>query len=137
MSSRHSGAFAWALGLTLAAVGCGPSHTNESPAGAGSAGAAGTPANTGGSQGQGATGSGGTSKGGATSNGGTAGEAMLPPDGDVPPATALHKLDLLLMVDNSLNTAEKQRLLNDAVTWLLAGNEADAPALSADDIHVG
>jgi hypothetical protein len=42
---------------------------------------------------------------------------------------------LLLMVDNSRNTAEKQRLLADAVNWLLTSPEA--PLLSADDIHIG
>jgi hypothetical protein len=65
---------------------------------------------------------------------GAGGQAMLPPDGDIPAATALGKLDLLLVVDNSRNTAEKQRLLRDAVRWLL---DADGAKLSVADIHVG
>ena len=80
---------------------------------------------------------GGTDVGGTgatTGNGGTGGQ-MLPPDGPIPPAIALHKLDLLLMVDNSRNMIEKQSLLSDAVQWLLT--PGSGPKLSADDIHIG
>ncbi|HEX2871695.1 MAG TPA: hypothetical protein VHP33_10570 [Polyangiaceae bacterium] len=78
----------------------------------------------------GATNQGAAASGGATSMGG----AVLSPDGSIPSARPLHKLDLLLMVDNSLDMAEKQRLLKDAVSWMLG---ADGPPLSADDVHVG
>lgn len=72
--------------------------------------------------------------GASTSDAGTGGKSMLPPDGAIPNAVALHKLDLLLMVDNSYDMLEKQRLLAEAVTWLLGPG---GPQLPADDIHVG
>lgn len=75
---------------------------------------------------------GGSSVGGATSTAGTGGVA-LPPDGPIPPAMPLQKLDLLLMIDNSRNMLVKQELLSDAVTWLLNGGAK----LSATDIHIG
>jgi len=132
---------AFALGL-----GCGKTHAPSGPQGGGGSevGAAGD--GTSGTPGGGATagssgvsgsaskaGNGGGASAGATSSGGAAGGSTLPPDGPIPPAAALHKLDLLLMVDNSRNTAEKQRLLKDAVDWLLKGGAK----LAADDIHVG
>jgi hypothetical protein len=138
MSRPHCGGSAWSLGLTfallLAGVSCGPTNTTSKQPAGGSAGSLG--AMTGGES-QGATGGASAMNGGAGSGsgGGKAGAPSLPPDGDVPPAAALSKLDLLLMIDNSRNTAEKQRLLADAVTWLLTSPEA--PPLSADDIHVG
>jgi hypothetical protein len=48
---------------------------------------------------------------------------------------AIDKLDLLLMIDNSLGMADKQRLLNEAVTKLLVRAATEAPAFN--DIHVG
>jgi hypothetical protein len=58
---------------------------------------------------------------------------MLPPDGEIPPAIATSKLDLLLMVDNSMHTLEKQRYLADGVKWLL---DPAGAGLDATDIHV-
>jgi hypothetical protein len=69
----------------------------------------------------------------ATTSAGSGGVPVLPPDGDIPPAVALHKLDLLLMIDNSRDMRDKQVLLKDAVDWLLG----PGGGLSADDIHVG
>jgi hypothetical protein len=126
------GVFAWTLALTLGTAGCGPKHANPG----GAAGTAGTDsAEAGQGPAGGTTGAGGNGSGGAS--GGKGGGAPLPAD-DFPPATTLSKLDLLLMVDNSYNTLEKQRLLMDAVGWLLAPSGQSAPApLSTDDIHVG
>ncbi|HYJ10045.1 MAG TPA: hypothetical protein VEX18_13575, partial [Polyangiaceae bacterium] len=114
MARPHCGGSAWSLGLTfallLAAASCGPSNTTSNPPAGGSAGSLGAMA---GNESRGATGGASATSGGAGggSGGGKAGAPSLPPDGDVPPAAALSKLDLLLMVDNSRNTAEKQRLL--------------------------
>jgi hypothetical protein len=82
-----------------------------------------------------AGGSSGVSGDGTGAGNGLGGRGTLPPDGAVAPPVALHKLDLLLMLDNSRNTAEKQRILKDAVQWLLTPGAG--PALAADDIHVG
>jgi hypothetical protein len=79
--------------------------------------------------GVGATGASGGSDGNMA---GLGGMRTLPPDGVVPPAVALHKLDLLLMIDNSIGTTSKSQLLKDAADWLLTSAK-----LSADDIHVG
>ncbi len=134
----------WSTGVSVGvlcaalAAGCGPRHTttNNVSTSAGQGGeAAVAEGGDGGTVSTGATGQGAAAGSGASANGGSAGGPMLPPDGDVPPAVALHKLDLLLMIDNSRNTAEKQRLLSDAVAWLLA--PAGGTSLAADDIHVG
>ena len=131
------GVSAWALALTLGVAGCGPKHTTTGGSSTGGGGGAQGGQGNSAQGGEGATGTGATGAvaQAGTASGGKAGGPSLPPDGDVPPAVALHKLDLLLMVDNSLNTAEKQVLLADAVGWLLA--PPGGTALSADDIHVG
>jgi hypothetical protein len=111
-----------------AALGCGKTG-NGAPASAagGSAGVGGGAAAGVGSGGTGSAGVAGSTNAGA-------GGRSLPPDGDVPPAAALDKLDLLLMVDNSRNMLEKTRLLEDAVKWLL---DPAGPGLAVADIHVG
>ena len=127
----------WTLGALLVgavlALGCGKTNADNPP-----------DKDTGGDEtshggrASGAAGSGATNgagdQGAATSGGLGVGGAILPPDGPIPAATALHKLDLLLMVDNSLDMSEKQRLLKDAVGWLLG---PEGPLRSADDVHVG
>ncbi|HEY6079526.1 MAG TPA: hypothetical protein VIW29_12015 [Polyangiaceae bacterium] len=52
----------------------------------------------------------------------------------MPPAQALSKLDLLLMIDNSRNMLEKQRLLLDALDTLLGQLTG---SMAMQDIHVG
>lgn len=134
-----------AVGLT--ACGDGPS------AGAGTAGAAGKVSNQGGA--------GGVAQ---PTAGGAGGQSSIGVGGTVNPvATGFDKVDVLLMVDNSLGMSEKETLLASAVTQLLnrltnpdcvdpAGTQA--PAIAADpaaacptglvrefapvkDIHVG
>jgi hypothetical protein len=90
-------------------------------------------AGKGASQGTGGAGQGGDIATGATGSGGKTAPG-LPGDVFADPQP-LSKLDLLLMVDNSMNMLEKQRLLMDAVTQLLA--PPGGTTLSADDIHVG
>lgn len=128
------------LGLGLAASGCGKAHraSGDPSSLAGEAGAAGAEdvaGSAGTSAGAGAQGGSGGSggSGGVTSGAaaGTAGAAMLP-QVVVPPPVALSKLDLLLMIDNSRDMLEKQRLLSDAVTSLLA-----ELTVTVHDIHVG
>jgi hypothetical protein len=111
----------------MLAVGCGPSHTGTMAVGAGGA------AGAAGSTGKAGSGSPGGSTGGPAT-GGQGGKPSLPPDDEVPPAQALSKLDLLLMVDNSRNTLAKSELLADAVAQLL--DPGPDPAAFAD-IHVG
>ena len=137
---------AWSLGVAVLAVlaglgsGCGGTSVGDkSHADGGSGDEAGAPTEggsvtspNGGSAGVGAVGASAGTSTGATA--GAGGGPMLPPDGDIPPAVALHKLDLLLMVDNSYNTLAKQALLSDAVSWLLGPS---GPKLSANDVHVG
>lgn len=111
------------LTLSLFGLACGKSQ-DDGPGVAGSS--------TGAQSGAGGADSGaGTGAGAAGAGGGE----QLPPE-EVPPATSLTKLDLLLMVDNSLNTLEKQRLLLDAVEWLLAP-PGDVAPLGTADVHVG
>src|SRR5690348_10920668 len=109
MRGWHFGVLAWTLALTLGGLGCGPTRTNRGGGEAGlgqggtdDSGEAGEGATLGGSVGAGASGG----RGPIAGSGGKAGGPPLPED-DFPPATALHKLDLLLMVDNSYNTLEK------------------------------
>ena len=120
------------IGAALA-LGCGKTNGDErdldSSSGGDEAAQGARPSGTGASD-TGATGQGAVTNGGTFSNGG----APLPPDGPIPPAQALHKLDLLLMIDNSLGMGEKQRLLQDAVSRMLG---PDGAALSANDVHVG
>jgi hypothetical protein len=125
----------WSFGVSvlglLLGVGCGKTHVNSNshagePAAGGEGG--GSDVGNGGSL---ATAGAGAATGAAA---GAGGGPMLPPDGEIPAAVALHKLDLLLMIDNSRDMRDKQALLKNAVTWLLG---ADGPGLSADDIHVG
>ncbi|HKY39040.1 MAG TPA: hypothetical protein VJN18_24045 [Polyangiaceae bacterium] len=125
------------MALTLGGMACGPKTSNRGGGGeagliqAGTnSGEAGDDSNPGGDGGTTAAGGSGPVAGST----GRAGGAPLPDD-DFPPATALHKLDLLLMVDNSYNTLQKQRLLMDAVGWLLA--PPGGTTLPADDVHVG
>src|SRR4051812_30336183 len=104
--------------FALALVGCG--NTNEQGAPPGVSGSSGASAGGG---------AGGSSPGaGASGSGG-----KLPDDAAVPPAEALSKLDLLLMIDNSRNMLEKQRLLLDALATLL--DQLSGTGLQ--DIHVG
>lgn len=112
--------WSYLVGATLALAGCG--KTDESPNG--SAGGSGQ---GGGAQGGSAT---------AGSGNATAGSAGTSPDGPLPPAHALNKLDLLLMVDNSMNMVVKQQLLSDAMKWLLV-TTSGTPNVSASDLHVG
>lgn len=84
----------------------------------------------------GASGAAGDAVGGSATGGsgnGTAGTGGTKP-GDPAPPQALTKLDLLLMVDNSRNMLEKQRLLLDALTPLL---DQITGSLGIQDIHVG
>ncbi len=132
---------AWSLGVAVLAVlagfssGCGGTSAGDTPHGTGGASAT---AGTSGTDGGTAASHGGL--GGTATNAGTGGASgmgggpTLPPDGPIAAAVPLHKLDVLLMVDNSRNMLEKQRLLTDALTWLLGTN---GPKLSADDIHIG
>jgi hypothetical protein len=130
------GVSALALSVSLC-LGCG--KTGRVPAGQGGSGGTaevGVSGEAGADQieqgGSVATGGVGASGGTDGNMAGMGGMRMLPPDGVVAPAVPLHKLDLLLMIDNSIGTASKQQLLSDAVDWLLTGAK-----LSADDIHVG
>jgi hypothetical protein len=122
------------LGLGLA-LGCGKTHADDAPSGVGGSPVAGEPSTSGGAP----SGSGGATNAAgdataATANGGTGGR-MLPPDPPLSPAVALHKLDLLLMLDNSRSMLEKQQLLTEAVKWLLS--PSSGLELAADDIHIG
>jgi hypothetical protein len=86
---------------------------------------------------QGGNGGGGAlSPGGETSFAGSGGSGPpgLPGDSFADPQP-LSKLDLLLMIDNSLSMLEKQRLLMDAVAHLFA--PPGGTTLSTDDVHVG
>jgi hypothetical protein len=119
-----------ALGMWL--VACGKTDKvpgNPDAGGEGAEADAGAP--SGGTALAGAAGSGGAGGNGAQAGGGGMG-GVLPPDGTIPPAAALEKLDLLLMIDNSAQMAEKQRLLFDAVKWLLTSAK-----LATTDVHVG
>jgi hypothetical protein len=129
--------------LTLVTgLGCGGTSVNKTSHGTAGTGAeAGAPTAEGGAVSSPDGGTGGTggvgasgAAGGSASGAGAGGGPTLPPDGEIPPAMALHKLDLLLMVDNSFNTLAKQALLSDAMGWLLGPS---GPKLSADDIHIG
>jgi hypothetical protein len=108
------------LGAALALGGCG--KTDEAP----------NPASGSGGQGGGAQGGSATAGSGTTAGSG----GSTSPDGSLPPAHALSKLDLLLMVDNSMNMVVKQQLLSDAMKWLL-GTTTGTPAVGASDIHIG
>lgn len=138
----------WRFGVSVvglsAMVACGKTG-EHGPTGVGAGGdgnAAGAVADAGAQQVEAGTSHGGSGPiagtggdGASAGTSGLGGRGTLPPDGAVAPPVALHKLDLLLMLDNSRNTAEKQRILGDAVGWLLT--PGTGPALSADDIHVG
>jgi len=109
-------------------VGC----SDDPKGGEGGSGAAGgaTGGGSGGAVGGGAgssgTGGGGTggAVGGAGGSGGSSGS----------PNAKADKLDLLLMVDNSLSMDQKQTLLAESVEYLLGRLTAD---LAINDIHVG
>lgn len=121
---------ALALGLSVV-FGCGKTNAPEHDNTGGNGPRGGETAMTDAGEGNGASPSNGGA-GGVAGKGGSGGK--LPDDGDIPPAVATNKLDLLVMVDNSRNTLEKQRYLADAVGWLLA---ADGAGVAATDIHVG
>ena len=138
MRSFSFGVSVLLLGL---AVGCGKTNTatgSPTVAGESGLGEGGDPGTGPGAGGSGAlpstggvSGSGADTSASATANGGGGGR-MLPPDPEILPPAPLHKLDLLLMIDNSIGTTSKSQLLKDAVDWLLTSAQ-----LSADDIHVG
>jgi hypothetical protein len=111
------------------AMACGDTQNHGKPgAAAGNGGSAGdTPAA--GSGGKGAADGGGTDSGGADSAGGgpdaSAGEGGQPVVVDLPERIELvrdqvpNKLDLLLMIDNSISMQDKQQLLADAMQHLV------------------
>lgn len=111
--------------VALAQLGCGGDSNGTGPSGA--SGSSGAPGASGSSGAAGTTGSGGSTPGGG-------GTSALPDDGTVPPATALTKLDLLLMIDNSRGMNEKQRLLSEALNGLLDDVTTN---LGITDIQIG
>jgi len=118
------------LALLLAvSAGCSddPKDT-EGNSGAGATGGA-----TGGGAGAATGGTGGTAGGGGTGGKGGAGGSGGSAGGGNPNATA-DKLDLLLMVDNSLSMDQKQTLLAESIEYLLGRVTTD---LGVRDIHVG
>jgi hypothetical protein len=135
-------------------VGCGPGRTGNDRAAAGSGGASsggagatgGATGGTGGASG-GNAGGGGTAGGATGGSGGTAGGATggaggssgkggsngFAGSGGIPPV-ADGKVDLLFMVDTSTSMGGKQRLLSDAIPFLLNALTQD---LGVRDLHVG
>jgi hypothetical protein len=133
----------WALGLcalVVVALGCG--NTGQNPDGDGTSGmsgggaaAGGTASNVGAESGEGGSEEGGASAGGAPdASGGTAPSAGQPAAdggeaGVVPPKPrdraqivrdrVPNKLDLLMMIDNSISMGDKQHLLADAMEHLV------------------
>jgi len=104
------------LVLTLAAAGCGGSSSGGTAAG----GAAGV--------GGGGVGGGGTGGGGVGGTGGTGGGPIQPTD----------KVDLLLMVDNSISMGDKQALLAESVPRLVQKLVSPGGAAKpVTDLHIG
>ncbi len=129
-----------ASGLTLfsfvLALACGNTNNNNNNTAHTQAGSAGAGSGTGGNSAagsgneSGSTASAGSSFGGTAGNGGTetagggdaggAGSVVTPPDQvELVRDTVPHKLDLLMMIDNSISMGDKQQLLADAMQHLV------------------
>lgn len=123
--------------------GAGGGGTDASSTSGGSAGAGGTGAAGGTSTGGAGTGGVVTTTGGTSGSGGqdassTGGVATINLDGGFDasaPIASLKKVDLLLVVDNSLSMADKAELLSAAVPDLIA--ELVDPLSGIEDLHVG
>lgn len=129
------------LALGIAAMGCGGDTTGGGGAGGATTGGTGG-AITGGTGGAITGGTGGAVTGGA---GGTGGDAGTGGGGGFVPLAPATKIDLLLMIDNSISMADKQQVLSDAVPQLV--NRFVTPTIdpstgkpqfkAVQDIHIG
>jgi hypothetical protein len=133
----------WAIGSLLVAgalLGCSGKSTQSQPPDISAAGAS-SVGNGGGSLGgntansAGASGNSGAQTGGAVgSSGGAGGRPSIAPTG--PTATTTDKVDLLFMIDNSVEMADKQAILRDAVPVLIS-RLTDPPCVSAEGVPTG
>jgi hypothetical protein len=126
-----------ALGMLLA---CSGSNGGTSAKPSGPDGGGPVPSTGGAGNGRGAGGGGASSAGGISARGGAAGSVITPADGgDVPdPAPNVlrsSKVDLLLVIDNSISMADKQQALKSTIPDLV--NRLTAAGSGVTDLHVG
>jgi hypothetical protein len=139
MSNRWElGTGAWLCGVMLAACSGSSVGVGGKPPGGDGGGA--TP-NAGGAGNRGGAGGGAPGTGGISAQAGGGGGISTRPDGGgyvpdpVPGVTRSPKVDLLIMVDNSISMADKQKVLKSAIPDLV--NRLTAPSSGVTDLHVG